>query len=73
VNCNSSAGTQASPSGGFWAEDNNGNTPYSSAAGAVLSPGAINATGESQPHQNLAPSLTLNLCIALVGLFPSRN
>jgi microcystin-dependent protein len=29
--------------------------------------------GGSQPHENMQPSLVLNICIALVGIFPSRN
>jgi microcystin-dependent protein len=30
-------------------------------------------TGGSQPHLNMQPFLTLNFCIALQGIFPSRN
>lgn len=29
--------------------------------------------GGNQPHENHMPSLTLNYCIALQGIFPSRN
>jgi microcystin-dependent protein len=36
-------------------------------------PGAIPAVGGSQPHENMQPFLTLNFCIALSGIFPSRN
>lgn len=39
----------------------------------TLSPGAISSVGGSQPHNNLAPSLVLNFCIALQGIFPSQN
>lgn len=35
--------------------------------------GTITHTGGSQPHENEQPSLVLNFCIALQGLFPSRN
>jgi microcystin-dependent protein len=35
--------------------------------------GAIGAAGGGQAHNNLAPSLVLNFCIALVGVFPSQN
>jgi microcystin-dependent protein len=31
-----------------------------------------NSTG-NQPHNNMMPYLTLNYCIALEGIFPSRN
>jgi len=30
-------------------------------------------TGGTQSHLNMQPFLTINFCIALVGLFPSRN
>lgn len=30
-------------------------------------------TGGSQPHPNIQPYLVINYCIALVGIFPSRN
>jgi microcystin-dependent protein len=39
----------------------------------ALAPGACGTTGQSQPHSNLMPSLTINFCIALTGIFPSRN
>lgn len=34
---------------------------------------AINNAGGGQGHQNMQPYLALNYCIALQGLFPSRN
>jgi microcystin-dependent protein len=40
---------------------------------AQLDPKVIGFSGGSQPHNNLMPSLTLNFCIALQGVFPSRN
>jgi len=30
-------------------------------------------TGGSQPHDNMQPYLVMNYCIALFGIFPSRN
>jgi len=33
----------------------------------------ISSVGGSQPHENRQPYLTLSYCIALVGIFPSRN
>ncbi len=35
--------------------------------------GAIGNAGGSQPHENRQPLLTLNVCIALQGVFPSQN
>jgi len=39
----------------------------------VLHPSVVAAAGGSQAHENRMPSLVLNFCIALVGIFPSRN
>jgi microcystin-dependent protein len=39
----------------------------------AMSPNAISTTGGSQAHPNMQPFLTLNFCIALQGIFPSRN
>jgi len=33
----------------------------------------LSPTGNSQPVNVLQPYLVLNLCIALQGIFPSRN
>ena len=33
----------------------------------------LGIAGSSQPHTNLQPYLVMNYCIALVGIFPSRN
>jgi microcystin-dependent protein len=41
--------------------------------GSTLASGFIGSTGGSQPHENHQPYLGLNFCIAVEGLFPSRN
>jgi microcystin-dependent protein len=33
----------------------------------------LQATGGGQSHPNVQPSLSLNFCVALQGIFPSRN
>ena len=40
---------------------------------AALNPASIANVGGSQPHENRQPFLALNFCIALIGIFPSRN
>ena len=40
---------------------------------APMNPATIGNTGGSQPHENRQPYLALNFCIALIGVFPSRN
>lgn len=34
---------------------------------------AVSSVGGSQPHENRQPYIVLNFCIALQGVFPSRN
>jgi microcystin-dependent protein len=40
---------------------------------ATIHPQTVVNVGGSQPHTNEQPFLTLNFCIALQGIFPSRN
>jgi microcystin-dependent protein len=39
----------------------------------TLNPQSVTTTGSGVPHENRQPFLTLNVCIALVGIFPTRN
>ena len=39
----------------------------------TMSPQSLSPAGGSQPHNNLMPYLTLNFCIALQGIYPSRG
>jgi microcystin-dependent protein len=75
-------GVQAAPT--FVAGDTNivvGNAFAKSSQGNVYTPAAnltqmssseVTPTGGSQPHNNMMPTLTLNFCIALQGVFPPR-
>jgi microcystin-dependent protein len=70
----SSAGTSAVPAGNYWAGSAVGDTMYStSGPNAAMIAGAVAASGGGQSHPNMQPYLTLNLSIALQGIFPSRN
>jgi len=40
---------------------------------ATMAATMIASAGGGQPHNNLPPYLTMNWCIALQGIFPSRN
>lgn len=37
-----------------------------------MDPFALSITGNSAPHNNMPPTLVLNFCIALQGVFPQR-
>ena len=70
---NSETGTlQKSPVLGSWAPGS-ADQIYSATGGSSMSPAAIATVGGNQPHDNMMPYLTLNFCIALQGIFPSRN
>jgi microcystin-dependent protein len=81
--CRSGAGDQRTPAGNVPAA---GATPastvYSSAAAnATMAASAVTvggnaacaAAGGGQAHENRQPFLVLNYCVALQGIFPSRN
>lgn len=38
-----------------------------------LNPLSMASAGSSQPHNNMQPVLVVTICIALSGIFPSRN
>ncbi|NJN46233.1 MAG: phage tail protein [Candidatus Competibacteraceae bacterium] len=40
---------------------------------AAMQAGSITNVGGGQAHENMQPYIALNFCIALQGLFPSRN
>jgi microcystin-dependent protein len=62
--------TTGSPAGGYLAAAVN---VYGSPAGTTLEPSTLGPAGGGAAHNNMQPSLVLRYCIALQGLFPSRN
>jgi microcystin-dependent protein len=76
VNCTDADGTESKPPGNLPATFSSASGgPYSStAANGQMSPNMIPPSGGgNQPHPNIQPYLALNFCIALEGIFPSRN
>jgi microcystin-dependent protein len=64
-------GDQVIPTGNYLAPVNQ---LYGSPANlTALRSNEINNIGGSQAHLNMQPFLTINFCIALVGIFPSAN
>jgi microcystin-dependent protein len=39
----------------------------------TLNLAVVGSAGGSQPHPNVQPSLTMNWCISLTGVYPARN
>jgi microcystin-dependent protein len=46
---------------------------YAAPDGVVMNAGMVEPTGGNQPSENRQPLLVVNFCIALQGIFPSRN
>jgi len=61
--------------GNLFANDTAANTNFFAPAGNLtpLNPQEISPSGGNQPHSNMQPYLVMNYCIALYGIFPSRN
>ena len=64
----STLATNNSPAGGFPAQTRG--PTYSSSTDSTISG---NVTGGGLAHNNLQPYLVVNYCIAIQGIFPSRN
>lgn len=74
LNVTSALATERQPSGQVFAQGD-GISAYgpNTEATTVFYPSTISYAGNSQPHNNLMPYLTVNYCIALQGLFPQRQ
>ena len=76
ANATTSLATAATPGANLLAAVDNstfGNAYAPASALVALAPGTVTNVGGSQPHPNEMPYLVLNFCIALQGVFPSRN
>ena len=74
--CSREPGNQRSPVGHLPAQEATGATAVYSdkGANADMSPTlSVADIGGGESHENMQPWLALNYCIALQGLFPSRN
>lgn len=48
-------------------------TNITGATGAALAANTLSSAGNTQPHDNLMPTLTVQYCIAWAGVFPSQG
>lgn len=74
---NSAPGGSNLPQGNILAAtqspDNTKSAYATTKVAANLAGGTLSPAGGSAGHNNVQPSLTVNFCIALTGLWPSRN
>jgi len=72
----SAVGTESNPKDKVLARaslDTYGALSANAAENGDMGAGTVSNVGGSQSHDNMMPYLALNFCIALQGLFPSRN
>jgi microcystin-dependent protein len=81
VNADTGTAATADPNGGVYMrghfDDGLGHTGgvqlYSTAApSSTMNVLSLSPTGNNSPHNNMMPTLTLNFCIAMQGIFPAR-
>ncbi|MFC3326534.1 phage tail protein [Mesorhizobium cantuariense] len=72
INASQTQGDRNTPAGSVLAREVG--VLYAGFANATtLNPGSISSVGNTNPHENRQPFLTLNIVIALQGIFPSQN
>ncbi|MBN6113221.1 microcystin-dependent protein [Xanthomonas sp. JAI131] len=78
LECTNTAGNNRNPAGRSFANNASTSGPATALYAApgtlmALNPATASPAGGSQPHPNLQPYTTINFCIALSGIFPSRS
>jgi microcystin-dependent protein len=81
LNASSADGTQSTPGGAYLAAGTKaggrGKTipvnTYGMGTPTLMETGAIGSSGHGQGHENRQPFTVVPFCIALIGLYPSRN
>ncbi|MGZ3837493.1 MAG: phage tail protein [Flavisolibacter sp.] len=65
------SGQSDNPAGNVWG-GSTGGLPYSASPGTLtMNAGSIQASGGSQPHENMTPFLVVSYIIAIEGVYPS--
>ena len=72
-NAESGGGNNTSPANNFWAASTRRDLTYTPTPTGPMSPDAIRAAGNNQPHDNMQPYLAVSFIIALQGIFPPRS
>jgi len=73
VLANSTEASTNEPAGKVLAQSPSGKEFYNTNNYVPMLGTAVTNAGGGQPHENMQPSLVVNFCMAIQGLFPSRN
>jgi microcystin-dependent protein len=71
ISASSAAATLVSPANNTWASNTHLYNPADSLT--PMNTSSISTMGGNQPHTNMQPYGVVSFCIALNGIFPSRN
>ncbi|MEQ8900435.1 MAG: tail fiber protein [Roseovarius sp.] len=73
INVSRSNGSTTTPQGTYLAGTGRDRDYTGQSPDATMSGNAIGSTGGGQPIDNMQPYLVIRYCVALQGIFPSRN
>lgn len=73
LNASGAAATGDKPGAGFLLASQGSNNYGPAASLGAMNSTTISTAGGNQPHENRQPYLVMTWCIALAGIFPSRN
>ncbi len=73
ANATTANGTTRNPNNAIYANTSAALHGPATGAPVPLNANTVLSAGGNQPHPNVQPYLTINFCIALSGIFPSRN
>lgn len=66
-------GATGSPANAIWAKAGDGSPTYAAKIDSAMNPAAVTVSGSSVTYDSMQPYLVITCCIALQGVFPSRN
>lgn len=73
VNASSQNATLPKAEGNIWGATATTRPIYAATANTTMNAEAIGTVGSSQAHNNMQPYTAVSFCIALQGIYPSRN
>jgi microcystin-dependent protein len=71
VNASTNTADQQYAPNNLWADGGTA-AGFSATNNVAMDAGSVSNVGGSQPHNNMQPYTVLTICIALIGIFPSR-
>lgn len=71
ISASTATATEVSPQGAVWAQTSI--NPYAKTPNGLMNQSAVSIVGSTQGHPNMQPYNVVQYCIAIQGIYPSRN